>query len=199
VSECGDGRIFFALVSFGEVYKRYRHVLRQFIKFGMVGAAGVAVNMLAAILMNKANGGTANAQRVLFAIPGTEFNFRYTSLVWIVAFVVANIFNFQLNRTWTFRGTAKAPWFHEFWPFLAVGSAAAFLGLFIKIGFTNPTSPLYLPSPWFHEDAGLHSREYWAQLLTIFITMPINFAANKLWTFRHVRRRYAREQQEVNG
>lgn len=186
-------------MSFGEVYQRYRHVLRQFIKFGMVGAAGVAVNMLVAILMNKANGGTVNAQQVLFGIPGTDFNFRFTSLVWIVAFVVANVFNFQLNRTWTFRGTAKAPWFHEFWPFLAVGSTAAVLGLFIKIGFTNPTSPLYLPSPWFHEDTGLHSREYWAQLLTIFITMPINFAANKLWTFRHVRRRYAREQQEVNG
>ena len=46
-------------------------------------------------------------------------------------------------------------------------------------------------TPWFHENAGLQSREYWAQLFTIVITTPINFIANKLWTFRHVRNRHA--------
>ncbi len=193
------GRISFAVVSPADFYQRYRHVLRQFIKFGLVGGAGVVVNMVVAIIMNKANGGTVNAQRALFAIPGTEFNFRFTSLVWIVGFLVANLFNFQLNRSWTFRGTAKAPWLHEFWPFLAVGSAAALVGLFIKIAFTNPTSPIYLPEPWFHENAGLRSREYWSQLFTIVITMPINFLANKLWTFRHVRKRHAERVDEAAG
>ncbi len=100
-------------------------MLRQFVKFGLVGGAGVVVNMAVAIAMNKLNGGTINAQRILFAIPATPFNFRFTSLVWIVGFLVANLFNFQLNRSWTFRGTRHAPWFTEFWPFLAVGSAAA--------------------------------------------------------------------------
>ena len=177
--------------SAGAFYRRYAHVGRQFIKFGLVGAAGVAVNMAVAILMNKLNGGTVNAQRILFAIPGTPYNFRYSTLVWIVAFLVANLFNFELNRRWTFRHGAKAPWLKEFLPFLAVGSAAAFAGIFIKIGFTNPTSPFYLPEPWFHEGAGLQSREYWAQLLTILITMPINFLVNKVWTFRHVRNQHA--------
>lgn len=182
------------------LYQRYGHVLRQFIKFGLVGGAGVVVNMIVAIAMNKANGGTVNAQQVLFAIPGTSYNFRFTSLVWIVAFLIANLFNFQLNRSWTFRGTAKAPWFHEFWPFLLVGSVAALIGLFVKIAFTNPTSPIYLPEPWFHENAGLRSREYWSQLLTIVVTMPINFLVNKLWTFRHVRRRHAeRIDEAVSG
>lgn len=174
-------------------------LVRQFVKFGLVGGAGVVVNMLVAIVMNKANGGTINAQRILFPIPGTAFNFRYSSLVWIVAFLVANVFNFQLNRSWTFRGTRKAPWFAEFWPFLAVGGAAALVGLFVKIAFTNPTSPLYLPEPWFHENAGLRSREYWSQLFTIVITMPINFLANKLWTFRHVRRKHAVRAGEAVG
>ena len=128
-----------------------------------------------------------------------ELRFRYSSLVWIVAFLVANVFNFQLNRSWTFRGTRKAPWFAEFWPFLAVGGAAALVGLFVKIAFTNPTSPLYLPEPWFHENAGLRSREYWSQLFTIVITMPINFLANKLWTFRHVRRKHAVKAGEAVG
>lgn len=172
-------------------FSRWFRVLRQFVKFAIVGGAGVVVNMGVAIAMNKANGGTANAQEVVFAIPGTPYNVRYTTIVWIVSFLVANVFNFQLNRSWTFRHTTKAPWFREFWPFLTVGSVAAIAGIFIKIAFTNPTSPLYLPSPWFHEDAGLHSREYWAQLLTILITMPINFVANKLWTFTHVRNKHA--------
>lgn len=198
VTGLGAGRISFAVVSLGKIYRRYGHVLRQFIKFGLVGGAGVVVNMLVAIIMNKANGGTVNAQRVLFPlpIPGAEFNFRYTSLVWIVAFLVANLFNFQLNRSWTFGTGHKAPWWHEFWPFLLVGSVAAIIGLFVKVGFTNPTSPWHLQTPPFNEDAGLASVEYWAQLFTIFITMPINFAANKLWTFRHVRRSHARKVEQ---
>lgn len=169
---------------------RLRRTLRQFVKFAIVGGAGVVVNMVVAIVMNKLNGGTINAQRVLFPIPGTAFNFRYTTLVWLVAFLVANLFNFQLNRSWTFAHQHKAPWWREFWPFLVVGSAAAFAGIFVKAGFTNPTSPFFLPEPWFHENAGLSSREYWAQLFTIVITMPINFLANKLWTFRHVRNKH---------
>lgn len=94
--------------SAGSLYRRYAHVGRQFIKSGLVGGAGVVVNMLVAIVMNKLNGGTINAQNVLFAIPGTPFNFRFTTLVWIVAFMVANLFNFQLNRHWTFKGK-RAP------------------------------------------------------------------------------------------
>ncbi len=177
--------------SAGTFYRRYAHVGRQFVKFGAVGAAGVAVNMVVAIGMNKVNGGTVNAQNILFSIPATPYNFRFSTLVWIAGFFVANVFNFQLNRHWTFRAVNRAPWVKEFMPFLAVGSAAAFVGIFIKIGFTNPTSPFYLPEPWFHENAGLQSREYWAQLFTILITMPINFLVNKLWTFRHVRNQHA--------
>ena len=183
--------------SAGSFVRRYAYVGRQFVKFGLVGGAGVVVNMLVAIVMNKLNGGTINAQNILFGIPGTPFNFRFTILVWIVAFLVANLFNFQLNRHWTFKAGNHAPWMKEFMPFLAVGSAAALIGIFIKIGFTNPTSPFYLPEPWFHENAGLRSREYWAQLLTIVITTPINFLVNKLWTFRHVRRRHAASETPV--
>ena len=178
--------------SAGSFLQRYAYVGRQFVKFGVVGGAGVVVNMLIAVVMNRLNGGTVNAQNVLFSIPGTPFNLRSTTLVWVVAFLVANLFNFELNRRWTFKNRNRAPWMKEFLPFLAVGSAAALIGIFIKIGFTNPTSPFYLPQPWFHENAGLQSREYWAQLFTIVITMPINFLVNKVWTFRHVRRQHAK-------
>ncbi len=175
------------------VYARYGHVVRQFIKFGIVGGAGVLVNMLTAVLLNKLNGGTVNAQRPLFHLLGPYF-FRYTNFVWLGGFVVAVVFNFVLNRYWTFRHGAKAPFFKEFWPFFAVGAVAAAAGFFIKMAFTNPTSPIYLPEPWWHENSGLQSREYWSQLLTIVITMPINFVVNKLWTFRAVRNRHADRQ-----
>lgn len=169
-------------------YARHRRTLRQFVKFGIVGGSGVLVNMLVAVLMNKLNGGSANAQDIIWSIPGSPFNIRFTALVWIGGFFVANLWNFQLNRKWTFRSSGHAGWWKEFMPFLAVGTVAAAVGLFIKIALTNPTSIFYLPEPWFHEDAGLNSREYWSQLIAIVITTPINFLVNKIWTFRAVRR-----------
>lgn len=174
--------------------ERLRRTVHQFIRFSAIGASGVVVNMVVAIIMNKLHGGTANAQNVIWSIPGTDFNLRFTALVWIVAFLIANMYNFQLNRTFTFKSAQHARWWSEFWPFLAVGSVAAIVGLIIKIALTNPTSPIYLPDPPFNEDAGIASREYWAQLIAILITMPVNFVVNKFWTFRAVRRRPIVEQ-----
>jgi len=177
-------------VSPASFYARHGLVLRQFVKFGLVGGAGVVVNMLVTIALNKANGGTVNAQRPLLHLWGPYY-FRYTTFVWLGAFAVAVLFNFVLNRYWTFRHGAKAPFWREFWPFVLVGSVAAAVGIFVKLAFTNPTSPVYLPEPWWHENAGLASREYWSQLFTIVLTMPVNFVVNKLWTFTAVRRRHA--------
>lgn len=173
------------------LYDQHGTVLRQFVKFGLVGGAGVVVNMIVTVILNKLNGGTVNAQRVLISLPGTPYSIRYTTFVWIGAFCVAVVFNFVLNRYWTFRHGDKAPFWHEFWPFVAVGSVAAVVGIFIKIALTNPTSPLFLPEPYWHENAGLQSREYWSQLITIVVTMPINFIVNKLWTFTSVRDRHS--------
>ena len=53
--------------------------------------------------------------------------------------------------------------------------------------WTAASAALYLPEPWFHEDSGLRSREYWSQLVTIVLTTPVNYVVNKLWTFRAVR------------
>lgn len=155
--------------------------------------------MVVAVIMNKLHGGTANAQAVIWSIPGSDFNVRFTALVWIVGFLVANVYNFQLNRTFTFKSSDHAPWWKEFWPFLAVGSVAAAIGLIIKLALTNPTSPLYLPDPPFHENAGLASREYWSQLIAIIVTMPVNFLVNKFWTFRAVRRQPIVEQDVPLG
>ncbi len=164
-----------------------RHHVRQFVKFGVVGGSGVVVNLAVAVLLHRLHGGTAHAQAPLFGLPLTGKSFRYVHLVWIVSFLVANVWNFQLNRWWTFRAHAHASWWRQFLPFLAVGSVAAVVGLLFISWFTHPDSWLYLPDPWFTESVGLRSRTYWAQLITIALTMPVNFVVNKLWTFRAVR------------
>ena len=167
--------------------QRHRRSIRQFVKFGIVGGSGVVVNMLVTVAMHKLHGGTVNGRAPLFPLPPTPYHARYLHLVWIVAFLVANVWNFQLNRGWTFRASRHSTWWRQFWPFLVVGSGAALVGLFVITALTHPESPVYLPDPFFHEQAGLRSRFYWAQLITIVVTMPINFVANKLWTFRAVR------------
>lgn len=167
--------------------QRYGHSIRQFLKFGIVGGSGVLVNMAVNIAMNKLNGGSVNAQNILWSIPGTRWNIRFTLLAWFVPFLVANVWNFQLNRWWTFKSHKAAGWWREFWPFFVVGSIAMIVGAILKILMTNPTTVFYLPDPWFHEEKGIRSREYWSQLIAIFLTLPINFVVNKLWTFRAVR------------
>ncbi|MGJ6981202.1 GtrA family protein [Aestuariimicrobium soli] len=170
---------------------RLWRTLRQFVRFGLVGGSGVVVNLAVAVVMHKAHGGTQHGNDPVWAIPGTAFNVRFRHVVWIVAFLVANLWNFQLNRSWTFKSAKHSRWWKEFWPFLAVGSVAAGAGLFILTAFTHTGSPIYLPDPFFNETKGIHSREYWAQLLTIVVTMPINFLVNKVWTFRAVRGHHA--------
>lgn len=176
--------------------QRWPRLIMQFLRFGLVGGSGVVVNMAVAVVMNKANGGSANAIRVLFPIPGTSFNFRYSSLVWIVSFLVANTYNYQLNRMWTFRGTTRG-WWLGYLQFMLIGAVAAFIGLILKALMMSPASFLSLRGPWFEawqvrhggalveqvEDA-FHSREYVSQAVAILITMPINFVVNKLVTFR---------------
>lgn len=164
-----------------------RRVMAEFVKFGIVGGSGVVVNLVVAFVMTQLNGGVGNDNRVLFGLPGGTFAVRFTLLVWIVAFMVANLWNFQLNRVWTFKRDRRRSWWAEFWPFLLVGSVAAVVGAMLKIGFTNPTSPIYLPSPTFNDHEGLRARAYWAQLFTIVLTMPINYLVNKVWTFRSIK------------
>ncbi|WIY81543.1 GtrA family protein [Propionimicrobium sp. PCR01-08-3] len=169
---------------------RFWATLIQFIKFGIVGGSGVVVNLIIAYVMTQLNGGVGNDNNVIFQLPG-RFAFRFTILVWIVAFLVANLWNFQLNRSWTFKRDRMRGWWAEFWPFFLVGAVAAAAGAIIKVLLTNPTSPLYLPSPWFNDHQGLRARAYWAQLFTIVLTMPINYLVNKVWTFRAIKNKDA--------
>lgn len=173
---------------------RHGRSVRQFIKFGLIGGAGVVVNLLTvAVAHNLGYHGLGVQDNDRFwPIPGTPYAIRYYHLYAIIAFLVANLFNFVWNRHWTFRHGDKAPFGREFWPFLLVGSVAQAAGLVILTLLKNPTSPFYLGHPFFTDDgAAITKRLYWAQLIQIVLVMPINFLVNKLWTFKAVRQRYA--------
>ena len=51
----------------------------------------------------------------------------------------------------------------------------------------NPTSPLELSPRIFDSSTGVRNQLYWANLIGIFVAMPVNFVVNKLWTFKAVR------------
>ena len=46
-----------------------------------------------------------------------------------IAFLVANLWNFQLNRSWTFRTSKHAAWWREYLPFFSVGLLGQLVGL----------------------------------------------------------------------
>ena len=156
----------------------------RFLRFGVVGGLGTLINVALAIVMTKLHGGVAYDNDVIVALPG-PWNVRFTAVVWIVCFLVANVFNYAVNHRWTFAGRAPERWTAGLGKFLAVGVVAAIAGLAVKILLTNPTSPLVLPDPPFDNTSGLRARAYWAQIIAIGATMPINYLLNLVWTFRH--------------
>lgn len=158
---------------------------RQFIKFGIVGGSGVPVNLLVAFLVLKISlwtGGPDYHEAVL-GIPGTPFNIRGFHLFQAMAFFVANIWNYQLNRSWTFGNLEKRSWLRGFFPFLATGLVALLVQMGVSTMMLNPTSPFALPD-FLDDSSGLKNRFYWAQAISILVAMPVNFIINKLWAFR---------------
>ncbi|GAB3702902.1 GtrA family protein [Mariniluteicoccus flavus] len=179
------------------VFVRHRHNWLQFLRFGAVGGSGVLVNQLVLIILKKLIDGDYRA--VAFPIPFTAFNVRWFVVFTVVAFLVANTWNFQLNRTWTFKSGKHAGWWREFLPFLAVGSVALVVGQVIIQLLLWHGSPVELADlvPALDDSTGLRTALYWANLIQIVLTMPINFIVNKLWTFRAVRGRKARPTSEL--
>ncbi len=165
--------------------RRYSAVSRQFIKFGLVGGTGVVVNLLVVILARKLglSLGT-NEHDIFFNLLGTRWNIRYSHVYATVAFLVANMWNFQLNRSWTFRVQERPNWFRQFLPFLLAGLSSLIVSLVVITLLTNPTSPLALPQHIFDDSSGLRNRFYWANLIGVLLGTPANFIINKFWAFR---------------
>lgn len=171
---------------------------RQFISFGVIGGSGVVVNMAVVVACRRLG---PHWNEVLAPIVNTPYSVRLYHVYVMVAFLVANSWNFALNRRFTFEENRHVHWWRQYLPFLLVGLVGQVVGLLVVTLLLNPTSPLALPTGVFDESTGLRTPLYWAQLISILIVTPLTFASNKFWTFTatgvHVRRRRSRDGTRV--
>jgi len=128
---------------------------KQFVKFAIVGATGTIVNL--AVL---------KATLLIWGAFVVETPFAVEIFASGLAFCVAVVNNYLLNRWWTFRSMGSMG--GEFAKFLTVSVAG--LGL-NEIAF------------WlFRGELGIGVLV--SQLMAIACVLPFNFAVNKLWSFR---------------
>ena len=99
-----------------------RRGVRQFVKFGIVGLSGTAVNLIIFTLL----------QRV---VPNHTGALQY-NVIFSVAFLAGGVSNYFLNRIWTFRSTGHAG--KEGAKFLSVSALALIVGLIIS-ALVSPT------------------------------------------------------------
>jgi putative flippase GtrA len=175
------------------VLVRHRHNWILLARFAAVGMSGVVVNMVALVVVSKLGPGHTQA---IAGLPFSDFNVRWYHVCSTIAFLVANLSNFQLNRSWAFRTSQHAPWWTEYWPFLAVGLLGQAVGLLVLTALMHPHSPVALPTSVFDDSSGFRTRLYWAQLIVIGLVTPLSFVLNKLWTFASVRDLHRQEREE---
>lgn len=120
----------------------------QLVRFGLVGGVGFVVNV---------------AVYALF-VHSIGLDYREAS---VVAWLVAVINNFVLNRHWTFQARDGRAHFQAM-RFLVVSLVAEAFSLLLLTLFV--------------QDAGFAKVP--AQALAVAASMPLNFLGNKLWSFR---------------
>ena len=166
------------------LYVRHRRNLGLLARFGVVGGSGVVVNLLTLVVLRRLG---PHFDEAVVGLGTSDFNLRWYHVYSTIAFLVANLSNFQLNRTWTFRSSRLSRWWHEYWPFLVVGFGGQVVGLALLTLLMHPHSPVSLPTSVLDDSSGLRNRLYWSQLIVIGLVMPVSFVLNKLWTFAAVR------------
>jgi putative flippase GtrA len=175
------------------VLVRHRRNWILLARFGLVGVSGVVVNLLALIVANKLG---PSHQQALSGLPFSDFNVRWYHVYSTIAFLVANVWNFQLNRSWTFQTSRHSAWWREYWPFLAVGALGQAVGLVVLTLLMHPGSPFSLSTSVLDDSTGFRTRLYWAQLIVIALVTPVSFVLNKLWTFKAVRDLHRKERED---
>ena len=165
---------------------RFSTTFRQFLMFGIVGGSGTLVNLLVVYLSKKIGewGWGISEHDVFMNLFGTDYNIRWFNIFMTIAFIVANTWNYQLNRSWTFPGYTQRSWWRGFFPFLLTGIGAFLVSQIVATLLMNPTSPVGLPTDIFDDSTGLRTKFYWASAISIIVAMPVNFIINKLWAFK---------------
>lgn len=164
--------------------------MSQALRFLVVGGSGLVVNLAVIYLCNKL-GPAANLTAV--DLPAVAYNVRWYHAFATLAFLIANLSNFQLNRSWTFRTTQHAGWLEEYWPSLVTGLVGLLLNLGMLTLLLHPHSFLSLPD-YFDDSSGLRTRLYWAQFIALAVVTPFSFVLNKYWAFDSVLGHHDRSQ-----
>jgi putative flippase GtrA len=76
------------------------HPASQAFRFLAVGGTGLVVNLAVVVFCNKVGPDPA---KIALDLPVIAYNVRWYHVFAIAAFLVANLTNFQLNRSFTFR------------------------------------------------------------------------------------------------
>ena len=165
---------------------RSRRIMQQFLRFGIVGASGFLVNQAVFVIVRKLLdlGWAVGPEDAMLSITGTQWNIRWYHTLSVVAFVVANVWNFLLNRCWTFKDLEKQAWWVQLPRFMAVGVFGLLITLVISTGLVHQSSPIALPEDIFDNSTGLRTRAYWGNFIGVIGAVPANFLFNRLWTFR---------------
>ncbi|MFN2461176.1 MAG: GtrA family protein [Candidatus Velthaea sp.] len=122
-----------------------RRGLRQFVKFGIVGASGFVVNFVIFTALQR-----VDAQHALGA---------HYYVIYSVAFLSGGVSNYFLNRMWTFRSSGHAG--REGAQFLTVSVMALAVGLFVS----------WIVQPYFGHG---HKTWFISTLAGIFINFFVN-------------------------
>jgi putative flippase GtrA len=120
----------------------------QLVRFGLVGGVGFVVNLLVYTLF----------------VHGVGVEYRVAS---VVAWLVAVLNNFVLNRHWTFDARGGQARFQAI-RFLLVSLAAEVVALLLLTLLVEAGGLAKIP----------------AQALAVGAVTPLNFLGNKLWSFR---------------
>ena len=178
------------MLSFDRLFRSH-HPASQAFRFLAVGGTGLVVNLIVVVLCNKL--GRAS-HLVAVDLPAIAYNIRWYHVYATIAFLIANGWNFQLNRSWTFRTTQHATWWEEYWPSLVTGLVGLVINLAVLTALLHPGSAVGLSTHVFDDSSGLRTRLYWAQLIALIITTPVSFLLNKYWTFGAVLGHHDRSQ-----
>ncbi|AWT27344.1 MULTISPECIES: GtrA family protein [Corynebacterium] len=166
---------------------RKRRILKQFLTFGTVGASGFVVNQCVMVLSNRITRAVWGFDQYspFVNLFGSAFHVRWYHVFSVLAFIVANIWNFFLNRKFTFRTRRGTPWLRPMFSFMLVGVFGLLITLVVQTALVNDDSPIALSREIWDDSSGVRTRAYWGNFIGVIVAIPANFLFNKLWTFRH--------------
>ena len=123
---------------------------KRFLKFAVVGVIASAIH-------------------ILFLYMFTEFLSIYYLISSFFAFIIANIINFILNKSWTFEEKIIHKTLNKYVFFLFFSTIALVINLLFLYIFSELFGVYYIIS----------------QILAIGISLWINFLGNMFWTFKN--------------